>query len=431
MIASSRPLYDLAIIGGGPAGSTAAAYARQAGLSVIVIEREPFPRFRIGESLLPAGNTLLREIGAWEKVEAAGFIKKRGALFHTADGSRTREVVFSRGVVPGLTYTYQVERAKFDALLLDHAASLGAETRLATTVTAVASDPAGHTLTLHPADGSANTTVRTRFPLDASGRDHFVPLELKQRLSPLPFPKRIAIYTHLTGIKRPRGFRAGHTVIVRLDDGWFWLIPIDATRTSVGLVTTSAALRASGRTPAEAFWHEVRRSAQLTALMAQAEPTREFTVTADYSYFREKLASERLLLLGDAGGFYDPIFSSGVYLAGFSARAAVAAVVRAHREDRPLRPAEQATYTRRIRRHADVFRHLITAFYDNASFSVFMTPRAPLGIDRGVNSIVAGHARLTWPIWWRFQLFRLTCRLQKRFTLVPRIESALTSGVTA
>ncbi len=421
--------YDVAIIGGGPAGATAAAYARQAGLSAIVIERETFPRFRIGESLLPAGNQLLREIGAWPKIEAAGFIKKYGAFFHTADGTRTREVVFSRGVVPGLTYTYQVDRARFDALLLDHAVELGAEARLATTVTGVSSDADGHTVTCR--DAAGESPLRARFVVDGSGRDHAVPLALKRSLEPSPFPRRIAIYAHFANVGRSKGFKAGHTVIVRLKEGWFWLIPIDGERTSVGLVTTSAAFRASGDSPADYFWRQVRASAKLSQLVGAAQTTRDFVVTADYSYFRRSLASERLLLLGDAGGFYDPIFSSGVYLASYSAREAMRAVAAACREKRPLHAAEQSAYTHRIKRHAGVFRYLITAFYDNSSFAVFMTPRAPLGIDRGVNSIVAGHARLIWPIWWRFQLFRLTCHLQKRFTLVPRIEPTLAASGNA
>ena len=411
---------DVLVIGAGPAGSTAATVARQHGLSVIVAERAQFPRFRIGESLLPHGNRLLHEIGVWEKVENAGFIRKYGAFFYLANGCAEKEVIFSRGVVPGLTYTLQVERAKFDRLLLDHARERGAEVRHGVTVKSIAQIPHGHRAEIESAAGSAE--IAARWVVDATGRDSFCLNPLKKALDPSPFPKRIAIYSHFRGVPRAAGTAAGHTVIVRLADGWFWLIPIDEERTSVGLVTTVEAMRRSRAEPAELFRSAVEESPKLRELMAGAEPTMEFHVTSDYSYFRRDLAGERMLLAGDAGGFFDPIFSSGVYMAVYSAKLAVDLIARAHAENRVLSAREQRSYTKTVKAHAGVFQKLIAAFYDNDSFAVFMCPHAPLHLDRGVNSIVAGHAKLTWPIWWRFHLFLLTCRLQKRFSVVPRID---------
>src|SRR5687768_5774238 len=122
--------FDVLVVGGGPAGSCAAARARQHGLRTLVVEKCAFPRFHIGESLLPAGNRVLREIGVWPKIEAAGFIPKFGAEFHTADGTATTKVIFRESLVRGLDSAFQVERAPFDAVLLDHARSLGAEVRM-------------------------------------------------------------------------------------------------------------------------------------------------------------------------------------------------------------------------------------------------------------------------------------------------------------
>lgn len=427
MAASTSPAadYDVVIIGGGPAGSCAAAYARQHGLRTLLAEKCAFPRFRIGESLLPMGNAILRETGAWPKVEAAGFIPKYGALFHLADGSATKNVDFRHSLVPGLDFTFQVERAKFDALLLEHARSLGAEVWMNAAVRSV--EAAGTArprvaIEVTPAPGRTEfRTVTTGWVLDATGRDSSLFTEQKRALDPSPFPKRLAVYSHFRGVRRPEGRSAGSTVVVRLADGWFWLIPIDAERTSVGLVTTAAAMRASGLSPEELFRREVARSAKLREVFAGAEPTMGFHVTSDYSYFRQELAQERVVLIGDAAGFFDPIFSSGVYMAMHSARTAVALVAQAHAERRGLTPRERRHYTRSVKRHAGVFQRLIAAFYDPHSIAVFMCDPVPWNLMPGLASIVAGHAQLTWPLWWRFQLFLLICRLQRHIRVAPPV----------
>jgi flavin-dependent dehydrogenase len=420
--------HDVLIIGGGPSGSTAAAFARQRGLDVCVVERERFPRFRIGESLLPHGNDLLRASGVWPKVEAAGFIKKHGALFLLANGLAKKEVLFSRGIVRGPDQTYQVNRATFDALLLDHARELGARIEQPATVRGVAPVEGGLSVTLERADKTTETRT-ARWVLDAGGRENHFPCEEKSALEPADLPRRVAIYSHFENVARAGGVAAGHTVIVRLADGWFWLIPIDDTHTSVGLVTTVAAMRQSRGTPEEIFNRAVARSPQLAELMQGARPTLAFHVTGDYSYFRRRLAHGRMLLVGDAGGFFDPIFSSGVYVGLSSARDAVELLARAHTEDRALTAAECARYSRRIKKRAQVFKELIVSFYDNDAFSVFLCEKPPLAIDRGVNCIVAGDSRMRWPVWWRFQIFRLICRLQKHLAVVPRIDFSGMHGV--
>jgi flavin-dependent dehydrogenase len=416
----TQPDYELLIIGAGPAGSTAAALARQKNHRTLVVEKSAFPRFRIGESLLPAGNAILRETGVWPKIESAGFIRKNGALFYLANGAATQEIDFSTSLIPGLDYTYQVERAKFDALLLDHARSLGAEVWLEAPVRSLATDADRHRVEIETAAGPR--TVTARWVLDATGRESSLVTAQKRALDPSPFPKRLAIYSHFRGVRRPAGRMAGATIVVRLEDGWFWIIPIDAERTSVGLVIAASAMRGKNLPPENLFHHEVARSPQLLELMTGATPTMPFHVTSDYSYFRRDLAQERLLLIGDAAGFFDPIFSSGVYMAMSSARMAVELLARAHAAGRALTPAERRGYTRRVKRHAGVFQRLIAAFYDRDSFSVFMSSPVPWDLAPGLASIVAGHARLTWPLWWRFHVFLLVCRLQRHFTITPRIQ---------
>jgi flavin-dependent dehydrogenase len=420
--------HDVLIIGGGPSGSTAAAYARKEGFNVCLIERLAFPRFHIGESLLPHGNEIMRETGAWPKVERAGFIKKSGALFHLTNGLATKEIIFSEGIVRGLDQTFQVSRAKFDKLLLDHARELGTEIKQPATVRNVTPIEGGLRVTIEHADKS--TDERTaRWVLDAGGRENHFPSEAKKPLDPSPFPKRVAIYSHFENVIRPPGIAAGHTVVVRLADGWFWLIPIDEAHTSVGLVTTVESMRRGKGTPEEIFNHAVASSPKLREIMQGARPAMEFHVTSDYSYFRQELATERMVMIGDAGGFFDPIFSSGVYVGMNSARDAVRLITNAQRQNRGLTQSERTSYSKRIKKRAKVFKDLIACFYDNDAFSVFLCATPPLGLDRAVNSIVAGDARMLWPVRWRFALFLFICRVQKFFPVVPRIDFSGMYGV--
>ncbi|HTB80628.1 MAG TPA: NAD(P)/FAD-dependent oxidoreductase [Opitutaceae bacterium] len=403
--------FDLVIVGGGPGGSTAAAFARQHGLKVLLVEKEEFPRFHIGESLLPMGNAVMRETGVWPKLAAAGFIQKFGAAFFTSNGRAMTEIQFSEGLVPGLDYTFQVERAKFDALLLDHARELGTEVRIRTLARSVETKDGIHHVRLET--GPAVQTVTARWVLDASGRDNLFSTGRKRSNDPSPFPKRIAIYNHFIGVSRASGPAGGHTVAVRLENGWFWLIPIDAERTSVGLVTTVEAMRGAGLRPEDLFARAVAGSAKLRELFAQATPTMPFHVTSDYSYFRQELADERLLLVGDAAGFFDPIFSTGVYMSMWSAKMAVGLIIRADAAKRGLTLAERRRYTKAVKRHAGVFQRLIAMFYDNETFAVFMSQQVPWKIRLAICSIVAGHADMKWSLWWRWRTFLLVCWLQR------------------
>ena len=195
--------YDVLVIGGGPAGSCAAARTRQHGLRTLVVEKCAFPRFHIGESLLPAGNRVLREIGVWPKVEAAGFIPKYGAEFHRSDASGVKKIVFSESFIPGLDSTFQVERARFDGVLLDHARELGAEVRMQTIVTALQVTDGVHRATLTGPGGES--TIAVPWVIDATGRETGLMSEQKRTLDASPFPKRMAIYSHFHGVMRAPG----------------------------------------------------------------------------------------------------------------------------------------------------------------------------------------------------------------------------------
>ncbi|HEY1848942.1 MAG TPA: tryptophan 7-halogenase, partial [Opitutaceae bacterium] len=330
-----------------------------------------------------------------------------------------KEIVFAEGYVPGLDYSFQVERAKFDAILLDHARSLGADVHTGVTVRALEEGEGLVSARLQAGSGPERT-LTARWVIDAGGRENLYGSSLKAEHDEAPFPRRAAVYSHFEGVRREPGPRGGNIIIVRIEDGWFWIIPIGATRTSVGMVSTAATLRAAD-SPESAFRRTVAASPFLREAFAGAAAVAPFRMTADYSYVRKDFCSARVVLVGDSASFYDPIFSSGVYISTYSAKMAVEMLSRARDGGRGLSGSERRAYTRGLKRHCGAFRKLIEVFYDNRGFEVFMTQEPPWDLNCGLVSIVAGHVRLTWPLWWRFRVFLAVCWLQRLFPLVPRI----------
>jgi flavin-dependent dehydrogenase len=417
--ASSRSSCDVAIIGAGPAGCVAGVHLARAGLRVTLIERETFPRFKIGESLLPAGNALLRDLGVWPQIEAAGFVRKYGAEFHTANGERMIANEFAQGLVPNSDYAYQVERSKFDTLLRDRALQEGCEVLQPAAMQTAQETSAGWRLTLRTPAGEE--TLSARWLLDCSGRDTWLARQLAVPRAPLPYPRRFATYAHFRGVRRAEGRAGGNIIIVRRATGWFWLIPISDELTSVGMV---AERPAGERLPPTETWfaQAVASSSVVSERMQEAQPVGDFHVTADYCYDHTRHAGPRWLLAGDAAAFVDPIFSSGVQLAMESARDAAALVLRAERAGRALSGWEQLRYRDERLGRVGHMRTLIDVFYDQRKLAVFLTPFPYLRLRRGVNSIVAGHPPQRWAVRWRFWLFNFFTRLHLRRAIVPPVE---------
>src|SRR5438552_1450698 len=214
--------YDALIIGGGPGGSTAASYLAKAGRRVLVLEKEHFPRFHIGESLLPYNRRIFDEIGVLPKLEAAGLIKKYGAQFHLGNGSKVLSLCFRNGRFTREPMAFQVERSTFDHLLLQYSASLGAEVREGWTVTRSRSDRDFAEVQARSETGIIET-FRGKFLIDASGRGKFTGNQEGLREID-PNLKKIAVFAYLAVVKLDPGQKQGDTVIVRLDNKWFWII---------------------------------------------------------------------------------------------------------------------------------------------------------------------------------------------------------------
>jgi len=247
----------------------------------LLLEKEIFPRFHIGESLLPFGNDVLKDIGVWNKMESGGFMPKYGAEFTTGNSQRFNRLWFTKGLTPGYGKTFQVERSRFDHLLLRHAAESGCDVREGHRVISVQVDDDGATVA-YEGKGSSGE-IRSRWIVDASGRDAFLGRQMNLSKENLDFPKRIAIYAHFKGVYRNPGEAAGHITIVRMKDGWCWFIPLDAEKTSVGLVQRLDDFKRSGLTPEQSFERALIEHAELQFRVKSAERTSEIYTTSDYT----------------------------------------------------------------------------------------------------------------------------------------------------
>lgn len=414
---------DVAIIGGGPAGAASGIQLARAGLQVTILEKEKFPRFCIGESLLPCGNDLLRELGVWDKIESAGYLKKFGADFCSGDGSRLHRFWFKQNLGAAREYTFQVDRASFDKLLLDHARGHGCEVREQTRVCALEGADTD-TLRLGCSGPDGDYDLQARWVIDASGRNAFAGARVGLQRLPTLKSRRIAIYGHFEGVARNEGKAEGHIAIVRLRDTWFWFIPLAHGRTSVGVVIPKEKAGAgAGRRLEEIFQAAVEASSDAKARMAEARAVSPLAATGDYSWRFSSFATQRVILTGDAAGFLDPVFSSGVTLALKSALRASALLVKADAEQRPLKPSEQSSYTKEITRWMNEYSKIIRVFYTAAGFEVFMSPSPFLGIPRSIARLVGGDVVLGTADRARLKVFRMVCRLQSMMPIVPAIPS--------
>ena len=366
--------YDVIVIGGGPAGAAAATLLAQAGRRVLLLERHPTPPFKVGESLIPATYDTLDRLGLIEELRRSHFPKKYSVQFFSGSGKASSPFYFHETDPSERSQTWQVLRSELDAMLLANAGRQGVEVSTGTAVKEVLFEGDRAIGVRARSEGGETRELRSRVVVDASGQRAMIARELGLRRQD-PSLRMAAIYTHFTGAQRDSGMDEGATLILQSEGNrsWFWSIPLPEDRVSVGVVGPIDYL-ISGRRgdPQATFDEEMARCPGLVPRLAAATQAMEVRVINDFSYTSERVAGDGWVLVGDAFGFLDPIYSSGVLLALKSGELAADAIVAALAADDPS--AERlGVFEPRLRGGMASFRQLIYAFYSpDFSFAHFL-----------------------------------------------------------
>lgn len=396
---------DVLVIGGGPAGSTAAALLAERGYSVTLLEKAHHPRFHIGESLLPANLPLLEKLGVADAVKAIG-MEKWGAEFVSPWHDHKQSFEFADAMDKSMPMAYQVRRAEFDEILIRNASRKNARVVEGCQVREVdfLPDDAGARVQARHDDGSMET-VTARFVLDASGRDTFLGNRFKAKQRNKKH-NSTAIYAHFSGAERNLGKAAGNITIFWFEHGWFWFIPLADGATSVGAVAWPYYLKARNKKPLEQFLLEtIALCAPLRERLKHAQLISPVEATGNFSYVCDRTHGSNYLLLGDAYTFIDPVFSSGVMLAMHSA------FVGADTVDTCLRNPQQAAaaltkFDSTMRIGPKEFSWFIYRITNPTLRNMFMGPRNIFRVKEALLSVLAGDVFGKTPIHGPLLLFK-------------------------
>jgi len=381
---------EVAIIGAGPAGAVAAALLNKRGHKVVVLEQSHFPRFSIGESLLPQCMEFVEEAGMTREITSAGFQYKNGAAF-VRDGQKG-SFDFRDKFTPGPATTFQVQRARFDQILADSAAGQGADVRFGQKIIQVQLNGEGEsTLTIEDGVGDLST-LTCRFLLDASGFGRVLPRLLDLGL-PSDFPVRQSVFTHIEDNIRDCKYDRDKILIAihpHHPDVWFWLIPFNNGRCSLGVVAeTEYFERDAGKSPEFLLRRAVAESQDLALLLADARFDTPVQSIKGYASNVKSLHGNGFALLGNAGEFLDPVFSSGVTIAMKSASLAAPLVSRQLSGE----PVDwEAEYARPLKKGVDTFRAYVNSWYDGTFQQVIFSKNQSPVIRAMICSILAGYA---------------------------------------
>ena len=410
-MSTSPDLHDIAIIGAGPAGSTAAALLAERGYRVIALDKDRHPRFHIGESLLPLNLPLFERLGVADEVARVGLVK-RAAEFHSLEHNASQKFFFSDAWDGKPGYAYQVRRAEFDHVLLNNARAKGAQVIEGCKVEQVQVDGDGVRLTAKLDDG-APLEVRARFLIDASGRETFMSGRqgLKQKN---PKHASAALYGHFRNARRWEGEDEGNISIYWFQHGWMWFIPLADGSTSVGAVCWPYYLKSRDTDPSTFFINTLKTAPMLWERLKDAELIAPATATGNYTYLGSRMYGDRYVMVGDAFAFLDPVFSSGVYLAMSSAEFAADAVDGAMR-DPASAPARFAAFDKRVRGGLATFAWMIYRMTSPVMRDLLMEPRDTLGVKRAVISFLAGDVYFPGPVRRRIYAFRAIYYLSALF----------------
>ena len=384
--------YDAIVIGGGPSGSTAAALLAEHGHRVLLLEREPFPRYHIGESLIPYTWFTLNRLGVVDWLRTSACPKKYSVQFVSITGKVSQPFYFFQTIRHECSQTWQVWRGEFDRMLLDNARSKGADVRQRVAVRDVLVDGSRVVgVRADEKDGRKGLELRARVVVDATGRDALLSRKFGWRDKDADLNK-IAVWSYYEGAMRDPGLDEGATTVAYVPQkGWFWYIPLHSNIVSVGVVGEPGYLYRDSRDPNVIFHREAQACAWIREHIEvgrQVEPVR---VTGEYSYHSKRIGGDGFCLVGDAFAFLDPLFSTGVFLALKSGELAADAI-HAGLASGDVTAAHFDHYYATQRRAVMSFRALVRAFYDlSFSFREFLQvyPHLhPLIVDTLVGNVL-------------------------------------------
>jgi 2-polyprenyl-6-methoxyphenol hydroxylase-like FAD-dependent oxidoreductase len=400
-------LWDVAVIGGGPAGSTVATLLADRGYRVRVLEKARHPRFHIGESLLPANLRLFEQLGIADEVRAIGMVKLAAEFVSPQHGDRMQRFMFADAWDKSMPSAYQVRRSELDEILLRNAVKHGAQLSECCRVrdVAFAADHSSATLSAEHDDGRIEK-IETRFVVDASGRDTLLANQFKTKRRN-DRHNSSALYAHFRGARRNGGENEGNITIFWFEHGWFWFIPLADGTTSIGAVVWPAYLkqRKKGVSVEAFFLDTIALCPPLAERLKDAGLTSEVHATGNYSYTGDMTHGRNFLLLGDAFAFIDPVFSSGVMLAMQSAFAGAQAIDRVL-ADPAKAQAALARFDRDVRHGPREFSWFIYRMTSPTMRNLFMGPKNPLRMKEALLSLLAGDIFGTTPIWRSLRAFK-------------------------
>jgi flavin-dependent dehydrogenase len=376
---------DVLVIGAGPSGSVAASMINKQGYKVKVVEKTQFPRFVIGESLLPRCLEHFDAAGFMPAIEAAGFQKKNGAVFKMDD--KQCDFDFSESYTEGWTYAWQVPRDEFDKVLADEVEKMGVPIDYRTTVTGVEFEGSNSVTTVTDKDG-IQSQIKAKYIVDGSGYGRVLPrlLDLEE---PSDFPVRAAMFTQIIDLNRPNNIESNRiTVIAHTQDFWVWMIPFSNGKTSLGFVGYEDVIKKHDGTLEEQFRSFLKEIPQLPERFHTAEMKFEPKQIMGYSAAVKQLYGPGYVLTGNATEFLDPVFSSGVTFACESARIAGELICK---ELEGAKQDWEKLYTKHLMQGVDTFRTYVQAWYDGRLQTIFFSGQSEHNINIKICSVLAGY----------------------------------------
>ena len=419
---------DCVVIGGGPAGSAAATVLGRAGRSVLVLEAARFPRFHVGESIVPAATSLWKSIGLWEKLQPTMFARKGGADFLIADGSREEKFWFARYLDERFHRVLQVDRAQFDTIAMSHARESGAEVLEGCRVADVAFLEPGFEVTWKDEAG-ATRTERAKSLLDCTGMKCLLGKKLGLRKM-VPGMTKVAIFAHYENVKLPEGDRAGNTEVIAAEDAWYWMIPMTIepggrNTSSVGVVIDRSVRDAWRGEPLEMMERLFEASSVVRERLAPAKRLSPAHVEADFSYRCDPGFGEGWSLIGDAAAFLDPIFSTGFYLSQLHAVEAAESIARALTKRDRVTGADLARPARNHFQKIGTYTRFVRAFYTQPWYDIFLSDAKSPRVRKAVVRVLAGDvAGMNWYLW----IFFAVLWAQKKWGIQPVVNRPRVTG---